>query len=80
MLNAVIDASILVSAFLSPDNVPGPVLMRATDGGFVMHRSPILIEETRRSLMNARLRRSHGHDEVAVDAWCATDGPDFAGP
>jgi putative PIN family toxin of toxin-antitoxin system len=67
--NAVVDASVLVSAFLFPRSVPGRVLTLATDGGFTMTLSPILIEETRRSLMNARLRASYGHDEAAVLAY-----------
>ena len=67
--NAVVDASVLVSAFLFPGSVPGRVLTLAADGGFTMWLSPILIEETRRSLLNARLRASYGHDEAAVLAY-----------
>jgi putative PIN family toxin of toxin-antitoxin system len=69
--SAVIDASILVSAFLFPGSVPGQILKLAPEGKFVMHLSPILIEETRRSLLNVRLRTAYGHDEDAVLAWCA---------
>jgi putative PIN family toxin of toxin-antitoxin system len=68
--SAVVDASVLVSAFLYRDSVPGRILKLAADGGIGMHVSPILIEEMRRSLLNARLRTAYGHDEVAVDAWC----------
>lgn len=68
-LNAVVDASILVSAFLFPGSVPGRVLKLAADGVFVMHLSPILIEETRRSLCSARLRKSYGHDDGDVLPW-----------
>jgi putative PIN family toxin of toxin-antitoxin system len=70
-LSAVVDASILVSAFLFRDSLPGRVLKLAAEGAFVMHLSPILIEETRRSLLNVRLRSAYGHDEEAVRAWCA---------
>ena len=73
-LNAVVDASILVSAFLFPGSVPGRVLTLAMEGAFLMHLSPILIEETRRSLRGPRLRKSYGHGEEAVLAWCAELG------
>jgi hypothetical protein len=44
---------------------------------------PILIEETRRSLLNIRLRNSCGHGEEAVAAWCGSLGrlgAMFSGP
>jgi putative PIN family toxin of toxin-antitoxin system len=70
-LNAVVDASVLVSAFLFPESVPGQVLKAAAGGKFAMCLSPILIEETRRSLLTLRLRKAYGHTEHAVQAWCA---------
>ena len=70
-LNAVVDASVLVSAFLFPQSAPGQVLSLARDRVFSMHLSPILIEETRRSLLNPRLRNAYGHREEDVVAWCA---------
>jgi uncharacterized protein len=69
--SAVVDASVLVSAFLFRDSVPGRILKLAAHGGFTMHLSPILIEETRRSLLSARLRTAYGHREDAVQTWCA---------
>ena len=68
--SAVVDASVLVSAFLFRESIPGRILRLATEGGFAMHLSPILVEETRRSLLNPRLRTAYGHDEAAVHAWC----------
>ncbi len=82
-LNVVVDASILVSGFLFPGSVPGRVLKLAVDGVFVMHLSPILIEETRRSLCGGRLRKSYGHDEEDVSLWInelARTGTVFSGP
>jgi putative PIN family toxin of toxin-antitoxin system len=82
-LNAVVDASILVSAFLFPHSVPGQVLTAAGEGRFAMFLSPLLLEETRRSLLNARLRNAYSHDEDAVLVWCAgldRLGTVFAGP
>jgi hypothetical protein len=70
-LSAVVDASILVSAFLFPESVPGQVLKRASEARFEMHLSSYLIEETRRSLLNARLRKAYGHEEAAVQEWCS---------
>lgn len=70
-LNVVVDASVLISAFLFPESVPGQVLKFAREGVFPMHLSPILIEETRRSLLNPRLRKAYGHGEEDVLAWCA---------
>jgi putative PIN family toxin of toxin-antitoxin system len=67
----VVDASVLVSAFLFPESIPGQVLKRAAEARFEMHLSLILVEETRRSLLNARLRNAYGHDEAAVKKWCS---------
>jgi putative PIN family toxin of toxin-antitoxin system len=71
-LSAVVDASVLVSAFLFPESVPGRIVKSAGRGDFLMHLSPILLEETRRSLLNPRLTRSYGHDQEAVGAWCSS--------
>ena len=69
-LNAVVDASVLVSAFLFPQSLPGRVLDMAEEARYALCLSPILIEETRRSLLNLRLRDTYGYDEAAVDAYC----------
>ncbi len=69
--SAVVDASILVSAFLFPGSVPGRVLKLADRAAFAMHLSPLLLEETQTALLSARLRDAYGHDEAAVAAWCA---------
>lgn len=70
-ISAVVDASILVSAFLFPDSVPGRVLKLAKEGAFLMHLSPLLLDETRTALLSRCLRDAYGHDEPAVAAWCA---------
>ena len=69
--SAVVDASVLVSAFLFPRSVPGRVLKLADQGAFAMHLSPLLLEETRTALLSPRLRNVYGHEEAAVAAWCA---------
>jgi putative PIN family toxin of toxin-antitoxin system len=68
---AVVDASVLVSAFLFPESVPGRIVKLAGQANFAMHLSPILLEEIRRSLLNARLQNAYGHDGEKVVAWCA---------
>ncbi len=68
--SAVVDASVLVSAFLFPRSPPGEVLALAEQGRYMLHISPILIEETRRSLMNPRLRNSYGYSPESAQAWC----------
>jgi len=69
--SAVVDASVLVSAFLFPESIPGRVVAMAEQGVYALHFSLILLEETRRSLRNPRLQQSYGHTDNAIDAWCA---------
>jgi putative PIN family toxin of toxin-antitoxin system len=69
--SAVVDASVLVSAFLFPESVPGRVLKQAEQGAFALHLSPLLLDETRYALLSTRLRDAYGHDDAAVTAWCA---------
>jgi putative PIN family toxin of toxin-antitoxin system len=81
--NVVVDASVLVSAFLFPFSIPGQVLKEAERNAFALHLSPILIEETRRSLCNLRLRGTYGHTEETVHHWCfelRRAGSIFSGP
>jgi putative PIN family toxin of toxin-antitoxin system len=81
--NVVVDASVLVSAFLFPGSIPGRVLKMAADDGFVLFLSTLLIEETRRSLMNPRLLTAYRHDEAAVLGYCvrlARIGTVLSGP
>ncbi len=70
-LNAVVDASVLVSAFLFPRSVPGLVVTLAGRGRFAMQLSPILLDEIRDALLSARLTKAYGHDESNVLAWLA---------
>jgi putative PIN family toxin of toxin-antitoxin system len=70
-ISAVVDASVLVSAFLFPRSVPGRILRLAHQGKFALHLSPFLLDETRYALLSTRLRDSYGHGDEAVLAWCA---------
>ena len=67
--NAVVDASVLVSAFLFPDSVPGQVIRLAGQGRYGLHVSPILMEEVTRSLKNPRLKKPYGHTDEDVRLW-----------
>jgi putative PIN family toxin of toxin-antitoxin system len=81
--SAVVDASVLVSAFLFPGSVPGRILKLADQGRFAMHLSPILLDETRDALLSPRLKAAYRHDEEAVAAWCSElreIGAVFLGP
>ena len=68
--SAVVDASVLVSAFLFPASVPGRVVQSARQGKFVLHLSPLLLDETRYALLSTRLREIYGYAAAAVLAWC----------
>jgi len=69
--SAVVDASVLVSAFLFPQSIPGRVVALAEEGVYALPFSLILLVETRRSLPNPRLQQSYGHTDNAIDAWGA---------
>ena len=69
--NAVVDASVLVSAFLFPESVPGQVIRSADQGLYALHFSPILIEEVSRSLKNPRLNKPYGYTDDDVRTWRA---------
>lgn len=69
--SAIVDTSVLVSAFLFPDSVPGRVVALAEKGAYALHVSPIILEELKRSLRNPRLRKSYPYSDTEIDAWCA---------
>lgn len=69
--SAVVDTSVLVSAFLFPDSVPGRVLALAEQGGYALHFSAIILEEVRRSLHNPRLRKSYPYTDEQIATWYA---------
>jgi putative PIN family toxin of toxin-antitoxin system len=69
--SAIVDTSVLVSAFLFPDSVPGRIVALAGQGAYALHFSPIILEELRRSLRNPRLRNAYPYSDAKIDAWCA---------
>jgi len=68
--SAVVDASVLVSAFLFPGSVPGCLLKLARQGKYVLNLSPLLLDEPRHALLSTRLRTIYGHNDEAVLGWC----------
>lgn len=68
--SAVIDTSVLVSAFLFRESVPGRVIELAEQSVYTLYLSPILMEEVTRSLHHPRLKKAYGYADVDVRAWC----------
>jgi len=69
MARAVLDTSVLVSAFLTPQGPPGRVLDAAEDGAFLLCLSPAIVEETRHVLLREpKLRKRYAYTEAHVAA------------
>ena len=89
MARAVLDTSVLVSAFLTPSGVSGRLLEYADRGVFVLCLSAAIVAELRRVLLREpKLQRRYDYGEPAVDDLClslaaladlVTDLPDLAG-
>ena len=89
MARAVLDTSVLVSAFLTPSGPSGRLIQLAEQGRFVLCLSPAVLQELRHVLLRAaKLRRRYGYPASAVDDLCSslaglahlvTDLPDLAG-
>jgi putative PIN family toxin of toxin-antitoxin system len=69
--SVIVDTSVLVSAFLFPDSIPGRVLALAGEGAYPLHVSPIIREEVKRSLHNPRLRKSYACSDEKIWRWLA---------
>jgi len=67
--NAVIDASVLVSAFLFPESIPAQIMDLGNRGICTLHVSEILLEEVRRALQKPKLIRSYAYDAQGAEAW-----------
>lgn len=67
--NAVIDASVLVSAYLFPESLHADILRHGEDGLCALHVSEILLEEVRRALQKTKLVRSYRYDVSGAEAW-----------
>ena len=71
MLKAILDSSVLVSAFLTPQGAPGQVLDAFEAGVFRMYLSREILAETAQALLrDPKLRARYGFDRKAVEAFC----------
>lgn len=61
MAKAVLDSSVLVSAFLTPTGTPATLLARARRGAFSIHLSSEILEETTRALLRPRIMERYRH-------------------
>lgn len=68
--NAIVDTSVLVSAFLFPYSVPGQVVVLAEQGVYALHFSLVILEEVKRSLHNPRLRKAYPYTDEKISLWC----------
>lgn len=71
MTRAVLDSSVLISAFVTPRRLPSAVLDAAERGAFVLCLSPVILEETRASLRGKtrRVRRYYAYSDEQVDEY-----------
>jgi putative PIN family toxin of toxin-antitoxin system len=65
-MKAVLDSSVIVSAFLNPSGTPATLLQRAAEGAFALCLSEDILEETARALNRPRIQEGYGYatDEV----------------
>ncbi len=71
MVRAVLDTSVFVSAFLTPEGVPGRLLDHAERGTFVLCLSPAILGETRHVLLREpKLQVRYRYTEAHVAAFC----------
>ena len=72
MVRAVLDTSVLVSALLTPEGVPGQLLDRAEEGTFILCISPAILEETRHVLLREpKLQARYGYSAASVETFSA---------
>ena len=60
-MKAVLDSSVVVSAFLNPSGTPALLLQRARAGAFSLCLSDDILEETARALTRPRIKESYGY-------------------
>lgn len=70
MIRAVLDSSVLFSAFLKPQSVPATLLARARAGAFSLCLSRYILEETARVLLRERNRLHYGFAPDQVARFC----------
>jgi putative PIN family toxin of toxin-antitoxin system len=70
MSRAVLDSSVLFSAFLKPGSVPATLLVRAREGAFSLYLSDYILEETAAVLLREKNRARHGAPPEKVARFC----------
>jgi putative PIN family toxin of toxin-antitoxin system len=71
MLKAVLDSSVLISAFLTPLGTPGRLLDAAEGGAFVLCLSREILTETADALLlDPKLQERYAFDQAAVAEFC----------
>jgi uncharacterized protein len=72
MIRAVLDSSVLFSAFIKPDRLPGMLLDRAGEGAFALYLSTYILDETARALLRAKHRARYGYSPAEVAGFRAS--------
>ncbi len=70
MIRAVLDSSVLVSAFLTPDGASAALLVRAREGAFSLCLSREIVAETAGSLLKERHQRRLRFGPERVARFC----------
>jgi len=71
MLSAALDATVLVSAFLTPGGVSDELLRRARAGAFGVFLSEAILAEVVHTLAYPRIRRRYPYTDEDVRVFCA---------
>jgi putative PIN family toxin of toxin-antitoxin system len=80
-VRAVLDPNVIISALLSPNATPAPVLRAWIDGSFEFVVSPQLIDELARALAYPKLARRIPPDEaIRVTEWLSGSATLVADP
>lgn len=66
-MKAVLDSSVLVSAFLNPSGTPATLLQRARERAFTLCLSDDILQETARALNRPRIQRGYGYATEEVE-------------
>ncbi len=70
MIRAVLDSTILVSAFLGPGGVSDALLAQAHEGHFILSLAEDILTETRRILLETeRIRRRYAYADESVEGF-----------
>jgi putative PIN family toxin of toxin-antitoxin system len=70
MPRAVLDSSVLVSAFLSPAGAPAELLAKARTGAFMLCLAGEVLAETAEVLLRPKHRKGRRHTPELVDRFC----------